>query len=380
MMYVEEASSYPLIESPSSAAEKLQKKASVNITADSLPNSPLAEKPSHRALPKVGGEEVLSPGVTQPRRPPFAQSSLRNQPFAQTRRPSNSGQAKVFESRVSESGNASLSQYDQALAKNQNGKISRQASVSSIQSRQSCDGDDDDDDDREVEPWRWNFGCLHPEARWFFVAYYDDDEQLIFDRRMVAMRYFRSLFWWDLLFTIPLDGIVIEGLGGPDKLETDTVLYIELLRFLRLGRLYRLFDFFATVDHKMIISQFSLVVLRNNTYIFFSCHWFACIIHFIARIELNEYNNSWIGRHIDRIEGQPIFIKYIYSLYYSVTAFTSVGDGDWYVATPPEAIAMTIFLIYTLVVSAYILGTITMLVVKNDEHSNMFRDRVTGMQ
>eukprot|EP00798_Chlamydomonas_sp_ICE-L_P004370 gene4370-14494_t len=186
MMYVEEASSYPLIESPSSAAEKLQKKASVNITADSLPNSPLAEKPSHRALPKVGGEEVLSPGVTQPRRPPFAQSSLRNQPFAQTRRPSNSGQAK-------------------ALAKNQNGKISRQASVSSIQSRQSCDGDDDDDDDREVEPWRWNFGCLHPEARW-------------------------SLFMVDFV-TFP--GWSHEVSEGQNKWKEGNVLTSELLRFMQ---------------------------------------------------------------------------------------------------------------------------------------------------
>eukprot|EP00798_Chlamydomonas_sp_ICE-L_P032077 gene32077-33723_t len=41
---------------------------------------------------------------------------------------------------------------------------------------------------------------------------------------------------------------------------------------------------------------------------------------------------------------------------------------------------MILFLVYTLVVSAYILGTITMLVVKSDEHSNKFRDRVTHMR
>eukprot|EP00798_Chlamydomonas_sp_ICE-L_P017210 gene17210-23530_t len=73
------------------------------------------------------------------------------------------------------------------------------------------------------------------------------------------------------------------------------------------------------------------------------------------------------------IRGQPAYVKYIYSLYYSVTAFTSVGDSDWYAASYPEAIVMTLFLLYTLVVSAYILGTITMLVVKSDEHSNISR-------
>eukprot|EP00798_Chlamydomonas_sp_ICE-L_P004380 gene4380-14505_t len=114
------------------------------------------------------------------------------------------------------------------------------------------------------------------------------------------------MFWWDLLFTIPFDGIVLEALGGADNLDPDTVLFIQLLQFIRLGRLYNLFGFFATLDHKMTMSQFSL--------------------HGSAKGLPHNY--------------QP-----------SPTS-----------ASPTEAIAMTIFLLYSLVLSAYILGTITMLV------------------
>ena len=42
------------------------------------------------------------------------------------------------------------------------------------------------------------------------------------------------------------------------------------------GRLYRIFDFFAMVDHSMLLSQMALILLRNNTYIFFTCHWCVC--------------------------------------------------------------------------------------------------------
>eukprot|EP00798_Chlamydomonas_sp_ICE-L_P017211 gene17211-23532_t len=59
-MHFDAASSYPLVESPSYVAETLQNGASLNLAAGSLPDAPLRKKTSLRALPKVGGEEVIS--------------------------------------------------------------------------------------------------------------------------------------------------------------------------------------------------------------------------------------------------------------------------------------------------------------------------------
>eukprot|EP00798_Chlamydomonas_sp_ICE-L_P004693 gene4693-14896_t len=147
-----------------------------------------------------------------------------------------------------------------------------------------------------------------------------------------------------------------------------------------LGRLYRIFNFFALLDHSMVLSQMGLVLLRNNTYVFFTAHWFACIIWFIGRIELMNEKDSWIGRASERFDGQSTIIKYVYSLYYSVNMLTGVGDGDFYCASPLESFVMILYLIFNVVLNAYILGTITMLVVKGDERSKAFRDRVTTLR
>eukprot|EP00798_Chlamydomonas_sp_ICE-L_P032079 gene32079-33725_t len=153
-MHIDAASTrLDLVESPSYVAEPL---ASLNSAADSLPDAPQRKKTSLRALPKVGGEEVISAkgsrGTRQKKESSFLSKRASNNLLA------NVSETKVLESKVSESENASLSQYDQALAQNQIGRLSRNSSVSSFHSRE------DEDEDLEEDTWSWNFGCIHPES------------------------------------------------------------------------------------------------------------------------------------------------------------------------------------------------------------------------
>ena len=46
---------------------------------------------------------------------------------------------------------------------------------------------------------------------------------------------------------------------------------------------------------------------RNTIYILLSCHWFACIFYFIARVEQFKYG-SWVGRSYFRFDGQSVGI------------------------------------------------------------------------
>ena len=36
-----------------------------------------------------------------------------------------------------------------------------------------------------------------------------------------------------------------------------------------------------------------------------SCHWFACLMYFSARVD-HFSRNSWVGRNYYRCEGQPV--------------------------------------------------------------------------
>ena len=58
----------------------------------------------------------------------------------------------------------------------------------------------------------------------------------------------------------------------------------------------------------MVFSQITLTILRNVVYSLLSCHWFACMFYLIARIELyntGSFDNTWVGRHPTRFDGQP---------------------------------------------------------------------------
>ena len=44
---------------------------------------------------------------------------------------------------------------------------------------------------------------------------------------------------------------------------------------------------------------------RNFVYIMLSCHWFACLMYFSARVD-HFSRNSWVGRNYYRFEGQPV--------------------------------------------------------------------------
>ena len=47
----------------------------------------------------------------------------------------------------------------------------------------------------------------------------------------------------------------------------------------------------------------------------------------------------------------------MYSLYFSISAFTGLGDGDLFAASPAEALCVILFMLCNVVLTAYCLGT-----------------------
>ena len=61
----------------------------------------------------------------------------------------------------------------------------------------------------------------------------------------------------------------------------------------------------------------------------------------------------------------------MYSLYFAVTAFTGLGDGDFYSASPAEATCVILFMLCNVVLSAYCLGEFSMDNVKRGGDVNL---------
>ncbi|GAX84453.1 hypothetical protein CEUSTIGMA_g11873.t1 [Chlamydomonas eustigma] len=237
----------------------------------------------------------------------------------------------------------------------------------------------------------------------FFRAYVDSEsKEVVSSIPKISIHYLKFLFWFDVIFMIPFVSII---LSADPNMPPLTAMYVGLLGFLKVGRLYRIFDLFYQLDHDMILSQIALMLLRNFFYLLMTAHWFACLIFLIARVENYQHGFgngdvsmtgflalvenstasrgsgigpppcSWVMRHIERFDGQPVSNYYIYSLYFSIVEATLLGDNDFYSASPAESIAISMYLLFSVVFGAYILGTVNMLMVKGDQRSADFRDK-----
>ncbi|GFH26539.1 uncharacterized protein HaLaN_24706, partial [Haematococcus lacustris] len=214
----------------------------------------------------------------------------------------------------------------------------------------------------------------------FFLEYDDPDTGLpVSDLRLIMKHYLGGMFTLDVLFTLPWEKVV-QGMLRVEP-DTTTWLLIGLLRLLALGRLYRITSYVAGLEYRMVLPQTALILLRNNMYILFSCHLAGMVFYLIARLE-HFRPESWVGRNYERFDGLSLTGRYIYSLYFSMAAFSGLGDNDFYVASVPEAVVMLVYLLFNLLLGAYILGTVTMLLTKGDKRMKLFRDRrlMTAME
>ena len=79
-------------------------------------------------------------------------------------------------------------------------------------------------------------------------------------------------------------------------------------------------------------------------------------------------------------ETKDLARRYIFALYWAITTLATVGYGDLSAANPAEAVWATIYMFFNLALGAYVLGTITLIVIKHDERTGRYRDLITHLK
>ncbi len=105
-------------------------------------------------------------------------------------------------------------------------------------------------------------------------------------------------------------------------------------------------------------------------------HWAACIYYHMAEMHGDFGPDTWVGRNPQYFVGKPIITKYLVSLYFSVSTFTVMGDATLYPETIAELIFTILYLFFILFLGAYIIGTVTIMMVQADQRSSTFRDSI----
>ena len=152
----------------------------------------------------------------------------------------------------------------------------------------------------------------------FNLAFYNDNHDIIYHRRVIARRYMRFMFWIDLIAVFPFYAIALACAGEFGQ-NTSLAEYLSLLKLTRMVQLYRVKQFFEVIQYSSKISLLSLTFIRNFAAAMVWTHFSACTMFFLAR-QYSFDDNTWIGN----VDGMTTIERYLTSLYWAVTTFTTV--------------------------------------------------------
>jgi Ion channel len=85
-------------------------------------------------------------------------------------------------------------------------------------------------------------------------------------------------------------------------------------------------------------------------------HWAACGFYYIAKQSGYAAETSWVGAAQDWIGGASTIELYVFSLYWSVITFATVGYGDFHAISVAEAVFTIVYVFINIGVAAYIIG------------------------
>lgn len=207
----------------------------------------------------------------------------------------------------------------------------------------------------------------------FNLAYYDEHQGIvIYDRNSIRKHYMRRMFWVDLIGIFPFYLIVLACAGQIHK-NTHLSQFLALSRLSRLVRSYRVFKLFRILQYNSHVSFTGLTLIRNFSFAIVWSHMAACAMYFIAR-QFDFSDHTWLGSKLD-VAFLSTFERYVVALYWSIVTFATVGYGDFSATNNVyEQIFSMIYILLNIIIQAWMIGSITLLIVKGDEKTGVFRD------
>ncbi|XP_042467996.1 potassium channel AKT2-like [Zingiber officinale] len=205
----------------------------------------------------------------------------------------------------------------------------------------------------------------------FFLAYIDSRTQiLVRDRRKIAVRYLSTWFIMDLASTIPF-----AGLGYLITGRVKAGVSYSLLGMFRLWRLRKVKQFFTRLEKDIRFSYFWIRCARLLFVTFFLVHCAGCLYYLLAD-RYPHQGKTWIGSVMPNFREDDLGMRYIASIYWSISTMTTVGYGDLHAVNTREMIFNIFYMLCNLGLTAYLIGNMTNLVVEGTRRTMEFRNSI----
>jgi CRP-like cAMP-binding protein len=185
---------------------------------------------------------------------------------------------------------------------------------------------------------------------------YTEDDRLITDHKLVALRYLRTWFFPDLLSTVPFDRMIpllISGVNGDKIRSLKLIRAVRLFRLLKLMRIMRLSRKMENIDLTQYINPATVRLFKMLGKILFVAHLISCGWFLINNCAITGTTDGWL-----MCGGGSLLSKYLAAFYWTITTLMSVGYGD----ISADTVATRVYVLFVEVVGATAFGFIIAMV------------------
>ncbi|CAN6181411.1 unnamed protein product [Urochloa humidicola] len=202
----------------------------------------------------------------------------------------------------------------------------------------------------------------------FFVAYTDPRTFLLVDEpRRIAWRYASTWLALDVASTVPTE---ISRRVLPRKARA-----YNFLAMLRLWRLHRVGTLFTQLEKDRKFSYFWVRCTKLICVTLFAVHCAGCFYYLLAD-RYPDPSQTWLSASMPDFHGASIWRRYAASMYWSITTLTTVGYGDMHAVNTGEMVFTTLYMLFNLGLTAYLIGNMTNLVVHGTSRTRKYRDAI----
>jgi len=202
---------------------------------------------------------------------------------------------------------------------------------------------------------------------------------VIYDRRLIATKYVRSIhFWVDL--TCFIISVLQVAFNSQDHYQTA----FNFIVFIKVIKMYSFDQNIKKYGLKSFNSLLIYEIIKNIVFLSLICFTLGA---FFYLIDYNLYQNMtypmsgpnsnpyWIigSSSYSMIIDQNLWVKVTYCYYYTIVLLSGVAYGDLVPQNPVETLYTTLLLFFPLVIYSYVFNAIYSIISKKRERNKLIR-------